>query len=456
MADYNKSSAMPTTSVVEMQEKPAPTRPKLHKGGSSAHFLGRKRVVKLDTNEIAHIGYDGEAERKTRAGRIYDKFFGFGPVRYFLYIVPIGAILAIPIIIQATRHLHWRMGGAHAFAFCIWLECIWIGLWLSKLAAMAVPKLFQACTAVVSAGTRKYAELLKRLELPMTIFFWSVFAWASIIIIFRIEGVYPKNSGNWVHYLTLALVASICSAGALLVEKFFIQLITVNYHRKRLNSRLQDSKRTIALLAQMYERSTHWFPEYCSEFADEDYIIKDTVLRALVGKTQGDRALQAHIKVLGDVGRIGDKVGSAFGRLGTEITGNASTRLEQSRQTVLQALETRLSSEALARRLWWSFVCEERDAMMLEDVVDVLGDHRQEEAEEVFAALDRDGNGDISLEEMIMMVVEASRERKALIRSGNDVDKAIKTLDNVLMLIVAVIVIVIYGMTVTPDREIIC
>lgn len=452
MAEYGIAKSDPTTSTVELEEKETPTRPKLHKGASSHHFRGRKRIVVPDTNEIAHIGYDGEADRKTVVGRIYDKVFSFGPARYIIYIVPVAAIIAIPIIIQATRYRTWRMGGAHALAFCIWLECIWIGLWLSKLIAMAVPMLFQACCGMVSAGTRKHAELLKRLEFPLTTLFWTVFAWASIIIVFRLQHGYPQNN-NWVHYLTLVLVALICSAAAFLVEKSFIQLITVNYHRKRLHARLHDSKNTVSLLAQMYERSTHWFPEYCPEFADEDYIIKDTILRALVGKDQGSRALQAHIKVLGDVGRVGEKIGSAFGRVGSEITGTGSTRSEQARQTVVQALETRMSSEALARRLWWSFVCEERESMVLEDVIDVLGTHRQEEAEEVFAALDKDGNGDISLDEMIMMVVEASRERKALIRSGNDVHEAIKTLDHVLLIIWLVVVAIIFGNPELPSLQ---
>lgn len=445
MADYDKSKAMPTASTVEVDEKGSPVRPKLHKGGHSHHFRGRKRVVTPDTNEIQRIGYDGEADRRTGLGKVYDKIISFGPARYILYVVPVGVMLAVPIIIQATRHPHWRMGGAHAFAFCIWLEFVWLGLWVSKVGAMALPKLFQACCGMVSAGTRKHAELLKRLEFPLTLMLWTTFAWASLIIVFRLNHAYPDDGNSWVHFMTISLVSLMCCAAAFLAEKSVIQLITVNYHRKRLHARLHDSKRTISLLAQMYERSTHWFPEYCQEFADEDYLIKDTILRALVGKDQGSRALQAHIKVLGDVGRIGEKVGWVFGRVGTEITGAASTRLEQARQTVLQALETRVSSEALARRLWWSFVCEERDSMVLEDVVDVLGNHRQEEAEEVFAQLDKDGNGDISLQEMILMVSEVSRERKALIRSGNDVQQAIKALDNVLMIIYVLVVAVIFS-----------
>src|SRR5436305_14686795 len=91
-----------------------------------------------------------------------------------------------------------------------------------------------------------------------------------------------------------------------------------------------------------------------------------------------------------------------------------------------------------------SFVVEGKDALYLEDIVEVLGKDRADEAEEIFAALDKDGNGDISLEEMIMTVVEMGRERKSIASSMHDVDQAIHVLDNLLCTIVIVIIICVF------------
>ena len=49
---------------------------------------------------------------------------------------------------------------------------------------------------------------------------------------------------------------------------------------------------------------------------------------------------------------------------------------------VVEALERNKSSEALAKRLWMSFVVEGKDALYQEDVEEVLGHDRVAEAEE--------------------------------------------------------------------------
>jgi Ca2+-binding EF-hand superfamily protein len=67
------------------------------------------------------------------------------------------------------------------------------------------------------------------------------------------------------------------------------------------------------------------------------------------------------------------------------------------------------------------------------------------EVEEIFAALDKDGNGDVSLEEMTMMVIELGEGRRAMTRSLHDVDRAIKALDRILFCVVIVGAAMIYG-----------
>lgn len=103
------------------------------------------------------------------------------------------------------------------------------------------------------------------------------------------------------------------------------------------------------------------------------------------------------------------------------------------------------SAEALARRIWLSFVAEGKNSLYLEDLVEVMGPGRQNEAEECFASLDKDGNGDVSLEEMILTVTEYGRERKAMASSMHDVDQAINALDGLLFTIVFVVCIFVFS-----------
>jgi hypothetical protein len=115
-----------------------------------------------------------------------------------------------------------------------------------------------------------------------------------------------------------------------------------------------------------------------------------------------------------------------------------------------EALKKTRSSEALARRLWMSFVVEGKEALYAEDVREVLGSAYKEEADEAFAALDQDENGDISLNEMIMKVVEIGRDREAVSASMRDVGQAIGVLDQVLIIVLLIITLFVFGMWCVP------
>jgi hypothetical protein len=93
-----------------------------------------------------------------------------------------------------------------------------------------------------------------------------------------------------------------------------------------------------------------------------------------------------------------------------------------------------------------SFVVEGKEALYVEDVREVLGSAYKEEADEAFAALDQDENGDISLNEMIMKAVEIGRDREAVSASMRDVGQAIGVLDRVLTMVLLIITLFIFGM----------
>jgi hypothetical protein len=77
--------------------------------------------------------------------------------------------------------------------------------------------------------------------------------------------------------------------------------------------------------------------------------------------------------------------------------------------------------------------------------MEVLGSDRHAQAEEAFAAIDKDGNGDISLDEMILTVTEIGRNRKSLASSMHDVDQAIHVLDNLLLAVVLLLCTFVIG-----------
>jgi Ca2+-binding EF-hand superfamily protein len=105
---------------------------------------------------------------------------------------------------------------------------------------------------------------------------------------------------------------------------------------------------------------------------------------------------------------------------------------------VLEALESDRSSKALARRLWLSFVRTDAEVLYKQDLIDVLGPEHKDEVEEIFAHLDKDGNGDVSLDEMTMLVVNAAQDRKNRTNSMKDISHAISVLDRLLSIVVLI------------------
>ncbi|KAH7342486.1 Mechanosensitive ion channel-domain-containing protein [Rhexocercosporidium sp. MPI-PUGE-AT-0058] len=411
---------------------------------------GRRKVKKIDSKPVRR-GTDGEEISLTGLGRIYNKIVTFSVVtRYLMYVAPIAMLIAIPIVIYAVTNRDARFvgTGVKVWLFWLWIEIIWLSIWVSKLISKAVPNIFMFLCGVVSSGTRKYATILAAVEIPLSLVGWSVTSLVTFTALTS-STLNPGPQKGWIDVMKKILAPALIASIIFLVEKMLVQLISINYHKRSFDGRIKDSKRNIHLLGLLYDASRTLFPVYCPEFIEEDYIINDSI-EAILAKATGQKPSHSRsgsatpMRIIGNIGRVGDKVTSVFGNIASEITGKQVFNPTSSHTIIIEALEKTRSSEALARRLWMSFVVEGKESLFAEDVEEVLGPGRKEEADEIFGALDNDGNGDISLEEMIMKVVEIGRDRKAINASMRDVGQAIGVLDSVLVTILCVIILFIF------------
>ncbi|KAI4626245.1 uncharacterized protein J4E87_004746 [Alternaria ethzedia] len=404
-------------------------------------------------------------EEKTalnRMGRIYTKILNWSIVtRYMIYVAPVALLLAIPIILSQTGTITGSIGGTGQKKFWIWIEIIWLSFWVMKIVAHFLPNIFEFLIGVVSPGVKKYALLLRALEKPLSFVFWMIVNQATFPALIRpVAGRTGENYPGWIGTMQSVLLALLVCTIIILAERVLIQLISISYHRKQFDDKIKESKRNIYLLGILYDTSRALFPAYCNEFAEEDYIIQDTILDLGFGSKgkgtakhgrSGSRTPMRLIQEVGrDAGRIGDKITSVFGTIASEITGKKVFDPNSAHSVVLTALERNKSAEALARRIWMSMVVEGKNELYLEDLVEVMGPGRQEEAEECFAAIDRDGNGDISLEEMILTVTDYARQRKSINSSMHDVDQAINALDGLIMTIAVIVCIFVFVAFLAP------
>lgn len=140
------------------------------------NVAGRRRTQKKTGTKSS----DGEEEIITQMGMIYNKILNFSVVtRYFLYVLPLAAIIAIPIIIGATAAHNPTLGGVSIVWIFSWLECIWLSLWVSKLAAKILPWIFEFLCGIVSSGTRKYSLVIQSLEIYLSLCGWALASLAT-------------------------------------------------------------------------------------------------------------------------------------------------------------------------------------------------------------------------------------------------------------------------------------
>lgn len=193
----------PNDATIDIPLTPVPTKTRARKSDSNApNALGiETKFSEQNNNEKAGLFHRRVAGRRkaakdstgnknddkdegtlTHMGKIYHKVLGFSIVtRYLLYVLPIALIIAVPIFVGAAAAQNAKLGGVRIVWFFTWIEIVWLSLWVSKLAAISLPWVFQFLCGIVSSGTRKYALVLKSLEIPLSLSGWALASMATFI-----------------------------------------------------------------------------------------------------------------------------------------------------------------------------------------------------------------------------------------------------------------------------------
>lgn len=238
------------------------------------------------------------------------------------------------------------------------------------------------------------------------------------------KGDEDQTQKPWQTIVQKILISCLIASVIILAEKLLIQIISVDYHRRQFHDRIKTNKNNVRFLSQLYEVSRNLFPVY-TEFAEEDYIIHQGVagsmnLPGFSSKQSGSATPMRQL--IGNINLVQDKVTGVFGNIAQEVTGNKNVFNPNSAYAiVLEALSRKNSTEALGKRIWMSFVPESQSVLTKEDLLEVMGQEHALQAEDCFQSLDRDGNGDVSLEEMVTYVNYLHSERSDVAKSMSDV-----------------------------------
>jgi hypothetical protein len=367
-ATVNNESHIGTDEVIN-NPSPSACRSTVNLSGSSIneksdhfqfHLGGHRRTMEVKDRNME--------KRENGTFAILDKLYTAVSnssvfTRYFLYAFPLALAIAAPIVIGATAAKKAAIGGVRIVWFFAWIEILWLSLWISKLIAKLLPCMVQLLCNIIGHGTWKYAVIFKMLEAPLSLVGWALTALTTFIPVMCLNPDQRRRQDTrlkpWESTTQDVLLAGFISALILLAEKLVIQLISNSCHRKQFDEKIAQSKRNIYFLSLLYNISKNIFPAYCPQLAREDYIINHSVELNKI-----DRSVQATpMRLMETVERIGHKMTTALGDITHEITGKESFRPISARLIVEDALKNRKSSEALARRIWMSFITGGKEAL---------------------------------------------------------------------------------------------
>ncbi len=181
-----------------------------------------------------------------------------------------------------------------------------------------------------------------------------------------------------------------------------------------------------ALMA-LYEASTYLYPVGTPEFMEEDIIIGNAT-----GQEHGEYRVRAS-QYLSRLGINTYSLTSFFGNFLSNDPDSHWLRPASNYAVVERAIANPKSAAALGRRIWMSLVSVGKETLTAQDIAEVLGPYRKEEADGYFKTLDESEMGDIRLEEMEWTVAEAGHVRHNIYRSMHAADHCINSFDWVML-----------------------
>ncbi|KAK4048978.1 hypothetical protein OIO90_005613 [Microbotryomycetes sp. JL221] len=351
--------------------------------------------------------------------KIYDSSF---LVRWIIYIIPILALLWIPGIVQFTAAPDATVWTVPLFWWSIWLTVVWCGWWGAALAARLAPKLLQWTIGVVAPELNHYILYVKAIRFYVGAAAWALVNWISFLPLIRSRAT-GSSSNNTLSLITQGLFGIWLCLAILLIEKLVIQVIAHNFHKKSYEDRITEQKFQIRALAALYANT-------------RDLGRSDTLdggvnpTRPKNRRQHSDPALLVKSALKG-VKKAAQTATTVIGTVASEIAGENVLKPNSAPSMVIQALQSSKKSKYLARRIFYSFCPSYRTSLVLADVSRCFPD--RDTADRAFAMFDRDGNGDATLQELELSLMDVHRERLALSRSMRDIDSAVGRLDNIIM-----------------------
>ncbi|KAI1327723.1 hypothetical protein F5Y16DRAFT_370797 [Xylariaceae sp. FL0255] len=363
-------------------------------------------------------------------------------VRYFLYSLPLTAILLVPILLgiflpQGSQAVIGGPGGVQLLWFGIWLEVIWLSLWAARIVVSIMPYVLGLGSKIAGSGSfTQWKDIGAQLEVPFAIFLWMLAILVSFLPIvntYKVPAKVPDEADtaypdiHWIDVVDKVITALFVLAILNFVEKILIQWIAASFHQRTYSSRIETNKQSIAYLVHLYEHS-------------KDKLVSEA---AVMGNGLVGSGAKTPLGAFANNARgVATKVGDMTNRMVGDFTGRQVKLSNHPRKVVSELLRNSNTAQILARRLFRTYAQTDSEVLTPLDLGPAFP--TAEDAEAAFLVFDRDLNGDVSMEELEAFCDEVHREKKAIAASVKDLDSVITKLDQVFFVVVVIIAIIVF------------
>ncbi|KAJ3480227.1 hypothetical protein NLI96_g8499 [Meripilus lineatus] len=303
--------------------------------------------------------------------------------RWFLFIVPVLALLWIPGILGITTFPNAEIWGVKLVWWSIWFSVAWV-VWVS----------FQPLI-----NTRQRSDA-------------------------------SSGSVQIVNTIAKLLFAFFLCAAVLAFEKFSIQWIAGKFHERSYAERIAAQKFAVRVLVTLYRHS--------NDIPGRSDTLRDGPMENKRATMNPRKILK---KALKGVRSVATTTTTALGNVASEIAGSSVLQPNSPQAMVQTALESANKTRLLARRLFYSFARPGSEYLIVEDMARFFP--TPDDADEAFAIFDKDSNGDATRDEVEMACLEFHREQLSIEHSMRDLDSAVGRLDNILMSVYFIVAILI-------------
>lgn len=381
-----------------------------------------------------------EPPQRSIIGKMINSMQSFGILaRYIVLILPVLAIIAVPGVVGQIVNPNAAIANVPLLWWSVWAGASWLGLWATKIVTLIAPPIFTFILGIGISNARQYVDYIRRIDKFLVFVGSSVISFLLFSIFLQRKAFNQGDGGadNARGIMQNLLLSLMICAIILAAEKLLIQIIAVAFHRKTFEDRIRLTKYQVSILTTLYAHSRN------TEDPSTEHSFVD--LTALKHPRAGLRRLLDSTK-----NTLKDTT-SALGNIASELIGQNSLQQNTPHAMVVDALDTARGSRAMARRIFYSFAPPGTQHLHLSDIEPYFQD--KELAESAFYQFDKDGNGDLTAEELELACVDIHRERKSITNSLRDLDSAVGNLDRILMIIYYVVVLLVFLAVLNVDLK---